>query len=282
MVELKVTDTVLSVCDMRPGFTKDECKIQLNPGTYTLNLVQLESEQKQGFSFVLKGTSHDGSTNIGSIFLDGARIGVYQTDLFHKLFKNDFEALYEWSSEKADIEADWADISHPIAGLAFFVSTGSDCEVRIDLLSENGAPVGLKAIPMAQPKISAEKSWSWITLKFKSSSQEIHLCHDRSYKIEIEDVLYDLVIELATINNEDTIEFLDTEDIDVSLPISTLRKDLGALECIEVFYQSSNSPDGKWKPIAPNVRLADFSTDLCVSEFAKKIKAVFIESNNLS
>lgn len=242
----------LSICDMRPGFTQDEVELTLPSGEYAVSTIEIGS--LQGFQLLLKERSIEKEEMCGSLPLDGACVGLFDKQGFLNYFQNDFEAIYEWSSDKAQEGKTWKNISHDAAGSAFYFQIFSDCTCEVFLLYSKDSVVGLKVMPyVIETNKDKKREWTWVNIQCKGIYQELNICHDRNHEIELEEVIEDVLSDLCAIETEDTLGFIDESSVDISAPIISFRSDFKGIKSADVVYEKSIKGNRTSKRIQPNV-----------------------------
>jgi len=246
----------LFVCDMRPGFTQDGIELSIPSGKYVISDIKVGA--LCGFQIALEGTSVESNETIGNISIDGATIGVFDIGRFKSYFEDNFEAIYDWSSNAIENEEVRRDISHKHAGSAFAFRTNGDCEVEVISHLFRGNVVGFSVVPIVPTKNEnrgeRKRSWTWIEFRCHGMFQEFRFCHDRNYDIEFDDVLDDVLGDLCTVETEDSIDFIDEDEIDIDLPINSYRKEYLGLKSVNIFLDIQEGGNTKRKTIHPDIK----------------------------
>jgi PAS domain-containing protein len=273
---INIEPTPLSICDMRPGFTEDEVELVLPKGQYCLSTIEIGS--LQGFQLLLKESKFDKEEKSGCLSLDGACVGVFDKQGFLNYFNNDFEAIYDWSSEKVLEGKPWGDISHDTAGTALYIQTLSDCTCEVLSLYSNGSIVGFKFLPLKiETNEDQKKEWTWINLKCKGIYQEFSICHDRDYEIELDEAIDNILSDLCTVETEESLNFIDESSIDISAPITSFRSDFNGIETVGVIYEKSFRGNTIRRPIHPNIEklINNIGDSVTTKELGKCIYEIF-------
>ena len=240
----KVTGESLFLCDMRPGFSEDGVEVALPKGDYQLVLEPAAIGELVGFSLVLIGKIPTSKKAKGTFTLDMARVGIFDRKTLLKFFKGDGEALFEWSENVSDKKtANWGgSLKHGKSGLeALYVNVGSDCKCTVQLLQAKSRTIGVQVIPQ-QPAEHPDKKlgsrhWTWVEIKCQGIKGKWSFCNDRDYSPEFDEVLDNVTFEVSSIDEGDSLEFLDVKDIDADIAISKYRRRFRGVEKFLVFTE---------------------------------------------
>jgi hypothetical protein len=280
---IDIESTLLSICDMRPGFTEDDVQLVLQRGQYCFSTIEIDF--LQGFQLLLKESKFDKEERYGSLSVDGACVGVFDKQGFLNYFNNNFEGIYEWSSEKALEDKPWGNISHDIAGTALYVQTFSDCVCEVLSLYSNGSIVGFKVLPLkAETNDEQLREWTWINLKCKGIYQEFNICHDRNYEVELDETIDEVLSDLCTVETQEGLNFIDESSVDISAQITSFRSDFNGIESIGIIYEKSFSGDMTRKSIHPNIEtlINKIGVNATTKELGECIYEIFKLSEKMS
>jgi hypothetical protein len=278
----EVTGKKLFLCDMRPGFSEDGVECALPNGNYELSIEPSQSGKIRGFSLVLAGETPDGHLNKGTFSIDMARVGILDRKTFLEFFDGSWEALFDWSESASDSKnSDWGGfLHHEKAGLeAFYVNIGSDCECVVQSLRSGTKTVGVRVIPKPSTAHSTDepvsRQWTQLEVKCSGITDPWNFCDDWDYEPEIEGVLEDVVLEVSSVDEDDSLTFLDTKSIDPDAAISTYRRRFKGIESITVFLEHSEEEDWKRLSIPKSYSIPQLGAETTSRELAKTVFEIF-------
>jgi hypothetical protein len=276
------TGKKLFLCDMRPGFSEDGVECILPNGNYELSIEPSQSGSLRKFSLVLAGETPDGHIDKGDFSIDMARVGILNREAFLEFFDGNWEALFDWSDGASDgKKSDWgAFLYHKEAGLeALYVDIGSDCECAVQSLRSGDKTVGVRVIPQPPTKRPTKKSesrqWTQLEVKCSGIAEPWNFCDDWDYKPEIESILEDVVSEVSSVDEGESLTFLDTESIDPDAAISTYQRRFKGVTHISVFLEHSEEEDWKRLSIPKSYSFPKLGAQTTSRELAKAIFDIF-------
>lgn len=276
------TGKKLFLCDMRPGFSEDGVECTLPKGNYKLSIEPSPDNEMRGFSLVLAGETPDGHTDNGALSIDMARVGVLDRKAFLEFFDGDPEALFDWSDSTSDGKnSDWGGfLRHKKSGLeALYVNAGSDCECAVQLLRSGKKTVGVRVIPQPPAERPAKKSgsrqWTQLEVKCSGIAEPWNFCDDWDYDPEFEDVLDNVVSEVSSVDEGDSLTFLDLEDLDPDAAIATYQKNFKGVTRITVYLEQREEEDWKRLAIPKLYSIPQLGAQTTSQELAKTVFEIF-------
>lgn len=276
------TGKKLFLCDMRPGFSEDGVECTLPKGTYRLSIESSQSNGMRGFSLVLAGEKHDGHIDEGTFSIDMARVGVLDRKAFLDFFDGDSEALFDWSENASDNKtSDWGGfLHHKKPGLkALYVDIGSDCVCSVQSLRSGKRTVGVRVIPQPSTERPSKKGgsrqWTQLEVNCSGIAEPWNFCDDWDYEPDIEDVLDNVVSEVSTVDEGDSLTFLDLENMDPDAAIATYQKRFKGVTRITVYLDQSEEEDWKRLPIPKSYSVPQLGAQTSSRELANAVFDIF-------
>jgi len=270
----------LFLCDMRPGFSEDGIECTLPAGSYELTLETTESGGR-GFILLLAGEIYDGQAEHAVVPLDMARIGVLDRKAFLKIFSGDWETLYDWSESAADTQkSEWGGfLRHKDSGLsAFFVNTGMDGECAVQLLRLGKKTVGVRAIPqppVEKPSKSGKlRQWTQVEVRCSGIADPWGFCDDWNFQPEVEEILENVVLEVSSVDEGDSLKFLDSDDIDPDTAIANYQPGFKGVTGFNV-YLDKNEEDPVPLSIPESFALPKLEAQATSRELAEVLFDIF-------
>lgn len=271
----------LLFCDMRPGFSQDGVKCVLPTGSYQVLIDAEDADGRRGFRLHLPGVDPDGASDVGTLLLDMARVGVFDRQAFLKAFDDDWESLFEWSDSEAIHRPGEAHalLRHEESGLTgLCVEIGADCECLVQILSSGSKTVGVRVAPRRSPEQSSvprtEKCCTWVEIKCRGIGEPWAFCDDWDYEPEIDDALDEIVSEVSFGDAGDSLDFGDDEGVDPDAPISTYRRRFGGVAQIAVLLDRGGARRQRLKVPEP-VASMKFGARTTSRELATALVRIF-------
>jgi len=270
---------------MRPGFSEDGVECPLPSGTYELFLENSENGGR-GFSLLLEDETCDNSVDHGVVSLDMARMGILDREVFLELFDGHWESLYDWSESASDNQkSEWGGfLRHKDSGLeAFFVNIGTDGECAIQLLRSGKKTVGLRVTPPPPiEKLSLSdklRQWTQVEVQCNGIAEPWGFCDDWNFEPEVEEILENVIMEVSSVDEGDSLKFLDTEDIDPDTSIADYQPSFKGVTGFNI-YLDINEEDPVPLSIPKSFSLPKLGAQTTSRELARVLYDIFKNARN--